>query len=85
MTWDYNPPREPLDILHADHEILVISKPAGLLSVPGKEKHLSDCLLERVQRVFPTALLVHRLDRDTSGSNHFWANASCPATSGASI
>ena len=68
MTSDYNPPREPLDILHADHEVLVISKPAGLLSVPGKEKHLSDCLLERVQRVFPTALLVHRLDRDTSGA-----------------
>jgi len=38
-----------------------------LLSVPGKGPHLADCLLARVQDVFPTALLVHRLDRDTSG------------------
>ena len=68
MTWDYNPPREPFDILHADHEILVVGKPAGLLSVPGKEKRLSDCLLARVQLAFPNALLVHRLDRDTSGA-----------------
>jgi len=37
------------------------------LSVPGKGPHLADCLIARVQKVFPTALLVHRLDRDTSG------------------
>jgi tRNA pseudouridine32 synthase/23S rRNA pseudouridine746 synthase len=35
--------------------------------VPGKGPHLADCLLSRVQAVFPEALLVHRLDRDTSG------------------
>lgn len=64
---DYNPPNDPLDILHDDHEILIVDKPAGLLSVPGKGPHLADCLLTRVQAVFPTALLVHRLDRDTSG------------------
>ncbi len=64
---EYNPPDEPLDILHRDHEILVVNKPSGLLSVPGKGEHLSDCLLARVQAVFPEALLVHRLDRDTSG------------------
>jgi tRNA pseudouridine32 synthase/23S rRNA pseudouridine746 synthase len=38
-----------------------------LLSVPGKGPHLADCLLTRIQTVFPDALLVHRLDRDTSG------------------
>jgi tRNA pseudouridine32 synthase/23S rRNA pseudouridine746 synthase len=64
---DYAPPDAPLDILHDDHEILVVCKPAGLLSVPGKGAHLADCLLTRVQEAFPTALLVHRLDRDTSG------------------
>ena len=64
---DYNPPDTPLDVLHADHEILVVNKPEGLLSVPGRGAHLADCLLARVQAAFPEALLVHRLDRDTSG------------------
>ena len=64
---EYAPPQEPLKVLHEDHEIVVIDKPAGLLSVPGKGAHLADCLLTRVQEVFPMALLVHRLDRDTSG------------------
>jgi tRNA pseudouridine32 synthase/23S rRNA pseudouridine746 synthase len=63
----YCPPETPLDVLHDDHAILVVNKPAGLLSVPGRGEHLGDCLLARVQAVFPTALLVHRLDRDTSG------------------
>jgi tRNA pseudouridine32 synthase/23S rRNA pseudouridine746 synthase len=63
----YAPPQGPLAVLHADHEVLLVDKPAGLLSVPGKTPDLEDCLLARVQAVFPTALLVHRLDRDTSG------------------
>jgi tRNA pseudouridine32 synthase/23S rRNA pseudouridine746 synthase len=63
----YTPPDTPLDVIHADHELLVLNKPAGLLSVPGKGAHLADCLLSRAQEAFPTALLVHRLDRDTSG------------------
>ena len=67
MSADYDPPTDPLAILHEDHELLFADKPAGLLSVPGKGEHLADCLLARVQAAFPTALLVHRLDRDTSG------------------
>ena len=67
MESEYNPPQDPLEVLHEDHEILVLNKPAGLLSVPGKGAHLADCLLARAQEAFPTALLVHRLDRDTSG------------------
>ncbi len=63
----YDPPRDPLVILHEDAQLLVVDKPSGLLSVPGKGAHLADCLLSRVQTVFPDALLVHRLDRDTSG------------------
>jgi tRNA pseudouridine32 synthase / 23S rRNA pseudouridine746 synthase len=67
METEYNPPQDPLVVLHEDAEVLLVDKPAGLLSVPGKGDHLSDCLLARVQAVFPDALLVHRLDRDTSG------------------
>ncbi len=63
----YAPPQDPLEVLHEDHELIAVNKPAGLLSVPGKGEHLADCLLTRVQAAFPTALLVHRLDRDTSG------------------
>ncbi|MCK0151813.1 RluA family pseudouridine synthase [Marivita sp. S6314] len=64
---DYAPPDTPLDILHEDHEILAVNKPAGLLSVPGKGPELADCLITRLQAVYPQVLLVHRLDRDTSG------------------
>lgn len=63
----YDPPTDPLEILHEDAQLVVVNKPAGLLSVPGKGPELSDCLLTRLQAVFPDALLVHRLDRDTSG------------------
>jgi tRNA pseudouridine32 synthase / 23S rRNA pseudouridine746 synthase len=66
-TEGYDPPDGPLVVLHQDHEILVVNKPEGLLSVPGKGEHLADCLIARVQAAFPEALLVHRLDRDTSG------------------
>jgi len=67
MSDTYAPPQDPLVILHDDHEVLLVDKPSGLLSVPGKGEHLADCLIARVQAVFPQALLVHRLDRDTSG------------------
>ena len=67
MDDTYAPPDTPLSVIHADHEILLVDKPAGLLSVPGRGEHLADCLLGRVQAVYPEALLVHRLDRDTSG------------------
>ncbi len=63
----YDPPQDPLEVLHEDSDIVVLNKPAGLLSVPGRGKDLADCLLTRVQVAFPGALLVHRLDRDTSG------------------
>ena len=67
METHYAPPTDPLAILHEDAEVLLVDKPEGLLSVPGKGQHLADCLLARVQAAFPDALLVHRLDRDTSG------------------
>ena len=67
MSDSYDPPDLPLEVLYADHHVLVVVKPQGLLSVPGKGEHLADCLLARVQVAYPNALLVHRLDRDTSG------------------
>ncbi|MCC6008766.1 MAG: RluA family pseudouridine synthase [Rhodobacteraceae bacterium] len=63
----YTPPDRPLVVLHADEALLLVDKPSGLLSVPGKGPHLADCLLSRLQARFPEVLLVHRLDRDTSG------------------
>ena len=63
----YAPPDTPPQVLHADHEIVVVDKPAGLLSVPGKGPELADCLIARLRGAFPEVLLVHRLDRDTSG------------------
>ena len=49
----YDPPDDPLDIIHMDHEVLVVNKPSGLLSVPGKGEHLADCLIARLQAAFP--------------------------------
>lgn len=67
VSSEYNPPDLPLDVLFEDAHVVVVNKPAGLLSVPGRGAHLGDCLLSRVRDVFADALLVHRLDRDTSG------------------
>ena len=47
--------------------MLVLDKPAGLLSVPGRGPDNADCLSARVQAQFPDALVVHRLDMGTSG------------------
>jgi tRNA pseudouridine32 synthase / 23S rRNA pseudouridine746 synthase len=56
-----------LDLVHADAHLLVIDKPAGLLSVPGRGADKQDCAAARVQRLYPDALVVHRLDMATSG------------------
>lgn len=64
----YNPPMEPyISVIHRDADILVLDKPSGLLSVPGRDPSLSDSLATRVQKQFPQALMIHRLDKDTSG------------------
>jgi tRNA pseudouridine32 synthase/23S rRNA pseudouridine746 synthase len=64
---DYNPPSGEIPILYEDSDLLLVDKPAGLLSVPGKGPELADCLIARLEKAFPTVRLVHRLDRDTSG------------------
>lgn len=53
--------------LHIDATCLVVDKPAGLLSVPGRGTHLQDCLSARVQAIYADTLVVHRLDMATSG------------------
>ena len=54
-------------LLHADRSLLAVNKPPRLLSVPGRGEEKQDCLIRRVQEEFPDALIVHRLDFDTSG------------------
>lgn len=66
------PPLSPANpsgfkLIHADRSLLVVSKPHHLLSVPGRGEDKQDCLISRVQNEFPDALIVHRLDFDTSG------------------
>lgn len=61
------PPDDGLDIVHLDEFLMVVNKPAGLLSVPGRGADKQDCLISRVQREYPQALTVHRLDMSTSG------------------
>lgn len=68
----YRPPTNPISILHADTDILIVSKPAGLLSVPGKTE--PDCLEARLRDQFSDSLTVHRLDMATSGLMVFARN-----------
>lgn len=64
----YHPPQTPyLDIIYQDDDIVLLNKPAGLLSVPGREKKHRDSLALRLLRVWPDACVVHRLDLATSG------------------
>ncbi|HHJ81298.1 MAG TPA: RluA family pseudouridine synthase [Candidatus Tenderia electrophaga] len=61
---DHNAPAT----VYEDDDLVVVNKPSGLLSVPGKE--IQDSVLTRLQQRYPNAtgpLLVHRLDMSTSG------------------
>lgn len=81
----------PVRILYADHQLLFVDKPSGLLSVPGKHPDNKDCLISRIQlgenlahdgsddkqSGYPEARIVHRLDMDTSGVMVIALNADC--------
>ncbi|MEJ5139711.1 MULTISPECIES: RluA family pseudouridine synthase [Acinetobacter] len=54
-------------LIHRDDDFMVIHKPAGILTVPGKTADLQDCVINRLLKIEPKTLLIHRLDRDTSG------------------
>lgn len=64
----YHPAQDPwLQILYQDQHIIVVNKPSGLLSVPGKAPEHYDSVMARIQRDHPAAQSVHRLDMATSG------------------
>ncbi len=60
-------PDTPLCVVYLDDAIVVLDKPPGLLSVPGRGPDKQDCLSQRVQAEYADALVVHRLDMATSG------------------
>lgn len=63
----YIPPCDDLELIYADESLLVVNKPPGLLSVPGRGADKQDCLSSRLQQKFSDVLVVHRLDMATSG------------------
>ncbi|MES2412164.1 MAG: RluA family pseudouridine synthase [Pseudomonadota bacterium] len=67
MQNNYLPGHGGFETVYADDSLLVLDKPAGLLSVPGRGDDKQDCLSSRVQQHYPDALVVHRLDMSTSG------------------
>ena len=61
------PPDAGLEVLHVEPAFVVLVKPPGLLSEPGRGPEKRDSLLIRAQAVYPDARIVHRLDMMTSG------------------
>lgn len=59
--------QQDLAFVYADADIIVVNKPSGLLSVPGRLPENNDSVASRVQQQYPQASIVHRLDMDTSG------------------
>lgn len=69
----YAPSQAPLTYIYNDDDIIIVNKPSGLLSVPGKTE--PDCLETRIRADYPESLTVHRLDMATSGVMIFARNA----------
>lgn len=67
MQHYHPPPDQGLDIVYRDDTLLVLDKPGGLLSVPGRGADRQDSLLTRARQRFTDVQCVHRLDMDTSG------------------
>lgn len=70
----YHPPKGAPTVLHRDEDLVFVEKPSGLLSVPGKPAAHWDCVEHRVREAYPGALLIHRLDLETSGVMVFALN-----------
>lgn len=61
-----------LEVLYMDKHIVVVNKPSGLLSVPGRGEDKQDCVVNRVKKLYSSFCKieqpsVHRLDMETSG------------------
>lgn len=66
----YNKINSNLDIVYRDEFFVVVNKPGGLLSIPGKGPDKKDCVTERLKYLIPECIdqpSVHRLDMPTSG------------------
>ncbi len=55
-----------IDIIFEDPHFLIVNKPAGLLTIPDRGGN-KDNLLALLQRHYEKVMVVHRIDRDTSG------------------
>ena len=69
-----------LEIIYNDESFVAVNKPTGLLTVPGRGPDKQDCLYHRLLEKFPEALVVHRLDMDTSGLILFARSADAQRT-----
>jgi len=67
----------PIEVLYADASLIVVNKPADMLSVPGRGEAKQDCCSARVQALYADAQVVHRLDMATSGLLLFARGADC--------
>lgn len=68
MDFIYTPPTDPwLDTIYQDKDMIVFNKPAGILSVPGRDIERHDSMYSRVLALHPQSQTVHRLDLATSG------------------
>ncbi len=72
-AFSYQPPPGPLTYIYTDNDLIIVEKPSGLLSVPGKTE--PDCPEARIRKDYPESLTVHRLDMATSGVMVFARNA----------
>jgi tRNA pseudouridine32 synthase/23S rRNA pseudouridine746 synthase len=72
-AFTYLPPQDPAAYIYTDDDLIIVDKPSGLLSVPGKTE--PDCLEARIRKDYPESLTVHRLDMATSGVMVFARNA----------
>jgi len=78
MSFQYTPPpHNKNDIVYEDDNLLLVNKPSGLLSVPGRGDDKQDCLISRIMTDYSDALIVHRLDMDTSGLILLARNKDC--------
>jgi len=67
VSTNYSPPATIPEVLYNDDDIIIVNKPANLLTVPGRGEDKQDCLVTRIQENYPEVLSVHRLDMPTSG------------------
>ncbi len=67
--------KTPYEIIHEDADLLIVSKPAGLLTIPDRFRTDIPNLQNMLRRQYGEIFVVHRLDKDTSGVICFARNA----------